>query len=1735
MFMKTKRKNKIYCLIAFCLILALSALFGGLILKSVGVDVAYAAGGNTAYPPDKNFDINLKLDVNGEDASTALAENSVAAVESNNSKALRKRYLDITALLEHYRRIENGSNPNGIDDSVSSLYTSSNYGIANTPLLGGIYNSFEEYVTVSKKTGPGNWASGLIFEAKQYKTDPAPFIAVVLTKKTNIDKLPQEITVYITVEVESNFVAAKNRDSQGAFYLRGDFDGSNTAERLELANNTTVRYSLSEIVGSRLNEYKPLPLDFSTNDGNTRTPVKETESGTQGEDWLLRDISRFKVVPMTISGASRCVISVTGGDSVVDATPTVTIDVHFTENDVDKLGDAFWTGNHFLTLKFTDETGMEVTFSKRVYFIARSAPVAKSPYGMPVDLNASSVYQYAGDDKYVSKDAESTETPSSIKADVRSLGFAQVRVKPKDLCDYPSRGGLEFDVSLEKDEINVSPKNIVSLQIFYVKDASGNEVVPKKVDYYLITAEKKGSAVVEFPILYYQNSTTTNPGNTTIPVSFNVYGDYSMGSDTTITGKAQRRYSTISDDIFKQFINDDFYLYEAYIPVEDTESSSKLYVEKVNNELILTPLAQGRATVKLGFIDFDGRKITVDWVVNVNPEGGSAYVTWPTHYKILFWIGIGLACLAIILILVWLFVRALSKRKQEENETVAPTSAYIIKLNSQIAASQAQQRAVATQTTVSNTAQTQVLALGTGSSTAAATGAQPQDGNTLALGVAPPPMSSSFGSSTENSSTADENTAPPKATAKDDIAIPLSDDELLERIFIEKYEPRGMARRSFFKSKDLQNRELEKEKARIRDDVRDGMTIEEACKSLSERQSAQSSVLSGSDAVVSEEPKQETSILALIGFDPDSPLITEELTVIEETPESLSEEVALKNAENRLARIEKELEIVEERLSKTQKAFDKMKEAADNDENTLQLKEESNASLRKSIEDLEFKLATAKNKEKDKLMKDIENKENVISSNKEIVVKLQDELTAKRATLDELSGILGKYDEKKQALGTDKEKAVNVRDEAQENYNQAMQLLEQAKKAQETKEKLERLRPMLETVNTLDAEIRGLTNKAEKDAKEKDTYKAEVSDLQKQMLNTNDISVVNELSARMTELNKLVSELDKAIATSNKTKADKTIAFNGERRKANEFIDKEELEVEDVVKEEDDVIGKMAFDEYLQKTQQDRAQAEEQLTVLQASYDELVNGYDAEVMNIAVKTNAAVKEAEDALAEVQAELDILNQSMETASDDDKLMLSIDQMSLTEKLEQHKTALNELQASAAKEKVEYQIEYDNKLEETKKQIEEAQNNYDDASRKLDESMNKINPLDLILSGSGVISQDRQRMEAENLKKQLELSKSAMEQARLQAKMAQMNAEQAIVDAQRASDESKMEAERLAQEAIAKAEEARLAAEQKAEEEAEKARQEIEKAKQEAEEEKRRAAEEAERIKREAEEEAERAKKEAEEQAEQARREAEEEAERARKEAEEQAEQAKREAEEEAERARKEAEEEAERAKKEAEEQVEQAKKAAEEEAERLRLEAEEEKRRAEEEAEKARIAAEEEAEKARIAAAEAEERAKKEAEEEAAKKLAEENRIKEKIEKKKAHILEMRTELRNITEESVAKDLKEKFYNELMKLDEDEKSTSELSDLINKCMEDADHTAEVLMYKTLANKAPKRIVKKVTERINKIPKKKAGSRAGAARRPGARPSRPGARPSRPGARPSRPGARPTRPGGRPRPR
>ena len=1716
--MKVKSKN-IYLSALLCVLMALVAVLCG--ASYAKTDLSLADGGYTAYPPngDAGFTLDMTLDVNGEDA-TARAEDSLTTVVGNNDLGYRRRAVNTSALLQAYAEKNNVENRNAYNDNNFGLFTSST-----------IYNSFGEYLDVSRASQSGNLHRQLIFEAKKYKRNPNPYIAVVFTNLGLNDDLPEQITVYIRFTIDSTFTPAGSASlSFTNVYLDEDIkasaDGSQPAgyRRIELVNNQDYVLALDGnygIVNKPLRYGSSMSLDTLE---STTTLLNETVDNTK--EWLLRDVSNFVITDAAIGEiVSGSDIRVTGGADGL-SNPVITIKVSFDETDVNST---FWTRPHYLTFKLVDKEGNQpsVTFYKRVYFVTGTPTYKKDYGGMPVKLNYSSEYQYVGiyngSDSYVEK-GNSTTTPSDYVAagvEEKAAGYSQVRVVPSNLVEYPTRGSLSFGPQTDKYTVD----DIVEVSPVFHRDEAGDTVV----DYYLISAIGTGSAVVEFPIKYAPVAGASSR-DMTVPVVFNVFGNYSL-IFRQMDGRKDRTLSTMVDFSdkdgfgvpgFRELASGDFYLNFA-----ESDNKDIVTISRATNSITLHPHSTGEANLRFGFMDLQGNQIYIKTTIQIEYDRGTIFATWTTIQLVLFFIGLGIVALALILFIVWMFIRGVSKRRQEENETTAPTSAYIIKLNSTIAASQAQQRIVTTQ--AFNTAQTQMLALGAGPTT---TGVHPSDALQLSAGVNT--TSAPAGAETQGIALNGGTGAQPQQPAGDDIYIPLSDDELLERIFAEKYEPRGMARRSFFKSKDLQSRELEKEKARIRDDVRSGMTIEEASKSLSERQAAQANAAVTTDAETKTEEIPEDSILVILGFDPDSPLLEEAAPApIEATDGMIEEEVALKNSELRLERIEKELAVLQERLDKTVSEIDKAKSVVDEKEEALKAKEDSNEALRKSIEDLEFKLATAKNKEKDKITKDIENKEHVIASNKEIITKLTEELTRKRSNYDILCGIRDKYDTRNTETGNARDKAQSEVEEARENYRVAQELLEKARKAQETKEKRSRLRPMLESVNTLDADLRNLENQIEKDTKEKDEVKANASELQKQMLSTNDIAAVKELTEKLSVLNKRVSELDKKIAAANKSKADGTIRFNGERRKTNEFIDKEELEVEDVVAEEDDVIGKMAFDEYIKSAHEERENAEKSLSELQAEYDELVSGYDAEVMNMAVRATEAVKAAEDALAETQASLAALNEQIEAASDDDKLMLSIDQMSLNEQLEQNQRALDELQASAAKEKVEYQMQYDNKLEETKQRIEEMQAAYDEASRKVDESMNKINPLDLILSGSGVISQDRKRMEAENLKKQLELSKSAMEQAKLQAKQAQMDAEKAIIDAQRASDESKAEAERAAQEAIAKAEEARLAAEQKAAEDSEQMRLEMERARQEAEEAKLQAAEEAERARKEAEEQAEQARKEAEEQAERARKEAEEQAEQARREAEEQAERARKEAEEQAEQARKEAEEQAERARKEAEEQAEQARKEAEEQAEQARKDAEEEKRRLEEEKKRS----EEEAERARK---EAEEQAEKDK----ANKEAEEKRIREKIERKKAIILEMRDGLKNITDEASAKVLKEKFYNEQVKLDDDEKSTPELTDLLNKCMDDADHAAEVAMYKALANKAPKRVVKKVTERINKIPKKRSsGARPGSrsahpgARptRPGSRPSRPGARPSRPGARPTRPGSRPSRPGGSPRPR
>jgi len=202
------------------------------------------------------------------------------------------------------------------------------------------------------------------------------------------------------------------------------------------------------------------------------------------------------------------------------------------------------------------------------------------------------------------------------------------------------------------------------------------------------------------------------------------------------------------------------------------------------------------------------------------------------------------------------------------------------------------------------------------------------------------------------------------------------------------------------------------------------------------------------------------------------------------------------------------------------------------------------------------------------------------------------------------------------------------------------------------------------------------------------------------------------------------------------------------------------------------------------------------------------------------------------------------------------------------------------------------------------------------------------------------------------------------------------------------------------------------------------------------------------------------------------------------------------------------------------------------AEQLRQDAEVAKRQAEEEAEKAK---QELLEKARQDEEQLEKTRKEELE-----KLENSKRIADKVALRRIDILRLKEQIVDIKGVADAKAIVEKLGIINNSLDENEKSSTELTDMLNRAIMEATHAGEIVALRQQLRTRPagktepsreRRIMKKVVERINRVAPPRKRRPAGA--RPARRLARPGARPmARPGARPM--GARPpmVRPGARP---
>ncbi len=1702
---------------------------------------AHAEDGNNASS-DKS--IALTLDVNGKDATLnnlledisysgggiSDATNSTIAL---NGQSLSRRVISSTAAVDGYRTINNitDTTPSAatyryVDGSIKCRSSKIDVQIQD----GGNINLIVKALNRTEVDNPARFSVRLAVSG-----NPASEITVYYSVTVNDTFVQRSANSGLDISAtETNILVGSKLTSELTEINPWTEDTVHEAVIENIENNTEVTLDLGELLVNRALYYNRRVAQGADPTDNA-TPLTQTT----GKFWPLQSVSNFEITNVTMHNGLTTINYTAFNPSIGSRfSPRATFMLHITQSNINSYmgpdnnypstGDhttQFWGDIHKILVSFRQIGGTTTyTVIIPVKFSPGNKPQIKTIDASLLSLNVTSSYaKEISSGKYIDTTTMDLLDESTLDTDA---GFSAVVIRPTDLVEFSfpentsgSDGKLRFFMSEDDEYASMRPSPDAGYRVERM-ESEKDEIRPSRL---IVRLSEGANFNITFAVEYFVGSMRTY---SPVTVSFSGYGKYAIKLEM-IEGKRAVTFDTKTSDYFAALVADGFQMTSAQVVDEYRDVLSASFDNKTNVLTILPKVdniaGQAKAQLRLEFINTLSQKVILETnVFDIDITVGSFWARFQDWEGGLIIAAAALGGLLLILLIVWLFIRALSKRREEENATQAPVSSYIVKLNATIAATQAQQRM--SQMALAQTNSQMLLGANIPGG-----GTPLVDPNTLALasGVGGGAQSmSSPAMSTPSMSMTGMYSQPGSGEDYDAlIAKYISDDELLERIYTEKYEPKGMVRRTFFKSKDLQARELEKEKKRIIERYKSPMPMDEAI--MSESQVGATSMSSPAMSTPAEAFAEEAPFGAFeLDFDPDSPLYVEPENGSDDEFADEKIDINVSPEETRLKELEKKADILSKELAELHSRLDKVRPESDKNktlEQELREKiergEADDAQFKKDIEDLEFKLASAKAKEKEKITRDIKIKEEQMARNADSLAKNRADLESLLANGITLSAILDKLNAL-QDQKTDEQSAVAAElEKAQAAYAAYKERLEQVRARQELEAKVDELKPLLEDVNKTDYELRDIQARTERMEKEREELKSEVATVKTQILGANDFDVINDLNTRISDINGRLSDIEKDITKATKRKSELNLDMKAQRRKANDFIDKNEIPLEEVIAAEDAVIGDIELGLLRADREAARSDAEQAVANAQAVYDDL-SASSADVTMVAMEVAANVKDIEDEIEDTQKELDAINAKMEEVEEDEKLMLMVEQGDKSDKIEELKKQLEAAHVDGTKRKMEAQSEYDEKLEAAHVALDGANEEFKEACARCD-AVENTNPLDLITSGSGPISQDQKKIEAENLKKQLERTKNEVEQARLAAEMAQAQAEQARLDAERATDEARAEAERKAQEAQEAAEAARLEAE-------ERARNEVEAA---------------EAARKEAEEAAERARKEAEEAAEQARKEAEEAAEQARREAEEAAEQARREAEEAAEQARKEAEEKQrqeaeaaeaariaaeEQAKQEAEEQERLRK----EQEEALRAEAEEAKRKAQEEIEEIKRKAEEEAE------------AKRKEEEERQKAEAERNEaIAKKVAARKEKIINFRDRMKDIKNDEDAKNLREQLYSVQLTFDEDERGSTELMDFYNKTMDDIQHAGEVAVLKAENAKKPKRIVRKVTERVNRIPKRRPGAakrrpsasaKSGAHRPAGARPAtRPGARPARPGARPggrpgARPGTRPTRP-------
>lgn len=1427
---KTLRKNLLIIAVFLSALLATALCC----LLIVPARVANAEG-NIALPPDlaNSRILDVNFDVNGDAYPITSAEiNNDMFVKNNTSGgAYYRRYISSSALITAYNSNAGGA---GAIPAGAQYVANSKVSSASASLSVGIYGT-EANVELFVFTA--NMATGKDVYVKLQFTENSVvydlYLKCNIYSNFNITGLSPLNNTAIAGNVNYVFVGPSTTNTT----LSETLNASQKSElrSMTLANNSTTLLTADEYLKDRY-----LYKTAEVNGAIQYQRIKRAD----GTPWTVRDCRNYTFEQEGFGSSfsndafNQNYVSVTNPTANSLFTPSINFRTTITKSVVNTIKGTgsstdFWSATHDVSLNLR-VVGDTVDNIKQVRFcvaFSYSSPQLKdtsnpsSSSYVPTSLNLTSQYYLdITQEKRRIFTKNFTDVSSNTNIDT-SGGYAGVFISANNIWEYAYAGDDEENANskffIKSATIDQGAGDSVEVQ----ETSSISAVTELFADHsYFISAKSQGTTSITLQLNYPTGASGSAETSTTI--TMDGYGNYNVALGD-IRGKRPVSYNTLTHAAFSELLSDGYVMTKVGV---GSDEDTYVRYSLSNNVLTLEPVVAAIATsqvvnVTMTFTNLYGETIQITTRVNIDVTAGSLFMQYEDWQAGLIIAAIVIGCLIVVLLIVWLFLRGISKRKQDELAVAAPTSSYIIKLNTQLAAQQ--QR-------VANITNPNIMQI-------AAAPSAPLNGGTLQLaaGIENPlkdPSSGPLGDSgeqmtpptTQKAETNDISPTSEQVISEDAemnalIAGYISDEELLERIFIEKYEPKGMVRRTFFKSKDLQARELAKEKKRITDRYKTPMPMSEAI--LSEKQVAEGVKAKESDY----KSAAEDDLAVLLGFNPDAPLegigrakvddeFAEQKLVLDEDLES-----HLKILNEKKGDTEFEIGNIDARLAKTKSVNDEISEKFSTLSKKLSVVDDENAKLKKDIEELEFKLASAKAKDKEKINSDIQNKEKIVARNSENAESIKKDVDKVDADLKKLATVEEKLNEglTERKMRMEEIEQDIERSNVEWEKVQAEQL--EFQKTQQLKSVIDGLDPLLDTADKFQSSIEKVDNENARYEKIREVLKSEIASLRSKLMSASDLSIINTINDQISTYSKVVSDNDKEISRNSKDKADLVLQMNAAKRKANEYIKEHDIELDVVISKEDVVIGSIALDKLKASLDADAAVAEDLCNRAQQEYDRLQEDTDA-LTSLARSVAFDIEEAEKKVALSQGQVDALNARLADATGDGRNEVVAQIAEKEAALAACKQELQSITDDGTRRKLLAQAEHDRMVDEAASALEDARDNMEHAKSRATDLLAATSPADLVLSGSGVISRDQRKLTIDHLKIMLTKARSADEQSSINSRIATFEAEQRSIDSFITTNSKKEIADSASagsQEGLRLIEDMRKAADRKAEEEKQRA--------------------------------------------------------------------------------------------------------------------------------------------------------------------------------------------------------------------------------------------------------------------------------------------------------------------------